>query len=177
MTVTATYYDHEKNAQVKNSEKFPETMLQSWEFSNAQGRYLPNAVRVTVSDGKAKLGLQLFAGYLRCCGMREFGDICFNYEHTSEIKKALVKELFNHPWFKKNKIGALLYTKVKYSDETPADKYGWEFVDNWPGTVTEGGWWYNPNSGNYCCNVTLSFDAEAAAEEYEEDEEDYEDEE
>lgn len=173
MTVTATYYDHEKKAWVEKSEKFPEKIQQLWEFSNAQSRYLPNAVRVTVSDGKAKLDLLLFAGYLRCCGMREFGDIRFNYEHTSESKKALVKELFNHPWFKKNRIGALLYTKVKYSDDSPADMYGWELVESWPGTVTEGGWWYNPNSGNYCCNVTLSFDAEAAVEE---DDEEYEEE-
>lgn len=173
MTVTVNYYDHSKKSWVKDSKDFPEETSSLWEYSSAQGRSLPNSLRVTVSDGKAKMSLLLFAGYLRCCGMREFGDVWPGYENTSETTKALVKELFNHEWFKQQKIGALLYTKVKDSWGDPHCVAGWEFVDNWPGTVTEGGWWYNPNSGNYCCNVTLSFDAESAVEEdYGEDEDD-----
>lgn len=174
MTVTVTYYNHEKKSWVKDSKDFPEEMSGLWEFSSAQGIYLPNALRVTVSDGKAKMSLLLFAGYLRCCGMREFGYVWIGYENTSETTKALVKELFNHEWFRRQRLGALLYTKVKDSEGDPEHTPGWEFVDGWPGTVTEGGWWFNPNSGNYCCNVTLSFDAESAVEEEdEEDEDDY----
>lgn len=170
MNVTVTYYDHDKKSLVKDSKDFPEELSSLWEYSTGQDRYLPNALRVTVLDGKAKLSLQLFSGYLRCCGMREFGGVWFSYENTSETTKALVKELFNHEWFRRQSIGALLYTKVKDSSGDPEYTPGWQFVDNWPGTVTEGGWWYNPNSGNYCCNVTLSFDADAAVEEDEEDE-------
>lgn len=173
MTITVKYYDFENKKWVQHSEQFPQTMFQIWEFSQPRAQYIPNCLDVVVRDGNHSLNFKLWSGYLRCCGMREFGAISFgDWDPPKDVCKALVKQVFDHPWFKQQRIGALLYTKVKYDNDDAADPNGWEFVESWPGTVTEGGWWYNPNSGNYCCNVTLSFDAEAAVEEDDEDLED-----
>ena len=169
MTITVNYYDSESK-KVVNSDTLPETMSGMWLYDVALGSWVPNRSTIKVTQDNYNLSLVLFTGYNRCCGMREFGAVTFSWDCTKEAKKALVAELFNLEWFDKMRVGALLYTKVKHSDESPADTYGWELIENWPGIVTEGGWWYNPNSGNYCCNVTLSFDAEVAK--YEEEEED-----
>ena len=175
MPITVTYYDSEAEKSI-TSDKFPETMSGMWTFVFGLDTYVPNRATIKITQGNHYLTLALYTGYHRCCGMREFGAVSFNWDCTEGAKKALVAELFNQKWFNNQRIGALLYTKVKHSDDSPADQYGWDFVDNWPGTVTEGGWWYNPNSGNYCCNVTLSFDAEAAVEEDAEESYDYEEE-
>lgn len=171
MSITAAYYDSEAK-KIVTSETIPYHTEKAWLYVPRLESYVPNRSTIKITQGNHYLTLVLYTGYSRCCGMREFGAVTFSWDCTKEAKKALVAELFNNEWFNNQRIGALLYTKVKHSDDSPADQYGWDFVDNWPGTVTEGGWWYNPNSGNYCCNVTLSFDSEVAKyedEEYEEE--------
>ena len=169
MSTTVTCYDSGEKKFI-TSETLSSSTEKAWLYFPDLESWVPNRSTIKITQGNNRLDLVLYTGYHRCCGMREFGAVFFSWECTKEAKKALVAELYNNEWFNKTRVGALLYTKVKYGDETPADQYGWDFVDNWPGTVTEGGWWYNPNSGNYCCNVTLSFDAEVAK--YAEEEED-----
>ena len=121
MAVTVDYYDHENKKLVEKSEKFPHDVYQLWEYSRAQSRYLPSSFQVKVLNGHNYLRLQLWSGYLRCCGMREFGDVRFS-SNNPETNKALVKELFNHPWFKQQRIGALLYTKVRFGPNEDSDR-------------------------------------------------------
>jgi hypothetical protein len=172
MKVEYCYYD-QNNKDYVTTTTVPASIDNMWHY--IKGAYIPNKSTVTIKDdtGKLMLCFILWMGYCRCCGLREIGEIQFGWDVAEAQRKAAVKELFNLEFFKKQNVGALLYTRVKSAYGEPRYKEGDFLCDNWPGTVTEGGWWFNPNSGNYCCNVTLSLNANEVV--YEDDEEEEED--
>ncbi len=172
MKVEYCYYDQNKKEYVTTT-TVPVSIDNMWVYINRA--YLPNKSTVSIKDdtGKLKLSFILWMGYCRCCGLREIGEILFGWDVAEAQRKAAVKELFNLEFFKKQNVGALLYTRVRTVDEKPRYEEGDFLCANWPGTVTEGGWWFNPNSGNYCCNVTLSLNVNEVV--YEDDEEEEED--
>jgi hypothetical protein len=158
MKVEYCYYDQNKKDYVTTT-TVPKYNDNIWQY--IKGVYYPNRSTVTIKDdtGKLMLSFVLWMGYCRCCGLREIGEIQFGWAATEAQRKAAVQELFNLEFFKTQNVGALLYTRVKAAPGAPRYEEGDFLCANWPGTVTEGGWWYNPNSGNYCCNVTLSLNA------------------
>jgi hypothetical protein len=170
MKVEYYYYDQNKKDHVTTT-TVPASIDNMWHY--IKGVYLPNKSTVSIKDdtGKLMLSFVLWMGYCRCCGLREIGDINFVWAATEAQRKAAVQELFNLEFFKKQNVGALLYTRVKSAYDAPRYREGDFLCANWPGTVTEGGWWFNPNSGNYCCNVTLSLNVNEVVYEDDEDEE------
>lgn len=171
MKVEYCYYDQDKKEYVTTT-TVPMSIGNMWHYIN--GAYIPNKSTVFIKDdtGKLMLSFILWLGYCRCCGLREIGDINFGWAVTEAQRKAAVQELFNLEFFKKQNVGALLYTRVQAASGCTRYEEGDFLCANWPGTVTEGGWWYNPNSDNYCCNVTLSLNANEVV--YEDDEEEEE---
>ncbi len=170
MKVEYCYYDQNKKYYVTTT-TVPTSIDNTWHYIN--GSYLPNKSTVSIKDdtGKLMLSFILWMGYCRCCGLREIGDISFGWTADEAERKAAVQELFNLEFFKEQNVGALLYTRVKSASGSPRYEEGDFLCANWPGTVTEGGWWFNPNSGNYCCNVTLSLNVNEVVYEDDEDEE------
>lgn len=176
MTIYYTYYNQAAKKLYERATAFPRGMDNHFFYDNNSGRYLPRRCDVCVDiEGEKVLEFELVLGYNRCCGFREIGAIEFHSENQERRKKA-VEELYSSDDFDDLRIGAFVYTRVFFEGAERHQK-GHRFVELWPGKVTEGGRWYNPNSDNYCENMTLSFDKEPVVYKDDDEEDDNEDDE
>ena len=157
MKITYEYYKATEKKRVIE-EAYPIHMENLWKYDTEIQCYFPKPVYIRIKTDSAMLGLQLWMGYIRCCGLREFGVVEFT-GNEGEFA-ALVKAFKELPFFKYFNCGALLYTEVKDSYGELEYPHGSNLISLWPGSKHVGEWWYNPNSGNYCRNVTLSLDVE-----------------
>ena len=158
MKITYEYYKATAKKRVAE-EAYPVHTENLWKYDAENGVYFSKPVNIKIwnDSESAMLRLQLWMGYHRCCGLREFGAVEFT-GNNGEFA-ALVKAFKELPFFKYLNCGALLYTEVKDSHGELVYPEGSWLISLWPGSKNVGEWWYNPNSGHYCRNVTLSLDA------------------
>ena len=172
MRITYEYYKASVKKRV-TEEAHPFGTWNLWKYDAESVCYSPKPVYIQIKtdSDSAMLRLQLWMGYHRCCGLREFGAVKFTGSEGEFA--ALVKAFKELYFFKYLNCGALLYTEVKDSRGELEYPDGSNLISLWPGSKHVGEWWYNPNSGHYCRNVTLSLDAEPVV--YNDDDEDEED--
>lgn len=161
---TKNWGSKEETREYKWHDTAPLKTEEVWNFvaEEGNGSYLPQKHKIRILDDTevTLFQCQFITTYMRCCGMREIGEI--RLDVGKEAVLFFYNKMQTHNARAYGSFGCLLYTEVKDPSGELMYPDGSNFCELWPGAKTASDWWYNPNSGNWCRNWTLTINQELA---------------